>query len=70
MSKTAGIVIDKWKLPIFKRRLEAAGYAFTRVTGIKGTYTLKVTVANDREMTALASTIEAAQLECAERKPQ
>jgi hypothetical protein len=40
----AGVVIDDWKLPVFKRHLDAAGYAYTEHPGITpDTLTLKVT---------------------------
>jgi len=41
--KTAGIAIDNWKLPTFKRILEGAGYEFTQHPGLtEGTLLLKV----------------------------
>jgi hypothetical protein len=41
--KTVGIAIDAYKLPTFKRILEAAGYAFTEAPGLsQGTLLLKV----------------------------
>jgi hypothetical protein len=40
----AGVVIDAWKLPIFKRYLDEAGYTYTEHPGITpDTLTLKVT---------------------------
>jgi hypothetical protein len=40
----AGVVIDGWKLPIFKRHLDAAGYKYTEHPGLTAdTLTLKVT---------------------------
>lgn len=39
----AGVVIDKWKLPIFKKHLDGEGYVYTEHPGItKDTLTLKV----------------------------
>lgn len=39
----AGVVIDAWKLPVFKRHLDAAGYQYTEHPGITpDTLTLKV----------------------------
>lgn len=39
----AGIAIDSWKLPIFKKHLEDAGYTFTQGLGV-GDNTLILTV--------------------------
>lgn len=40
----AGVVIDSWKLPTFKRHLDAAGYKYTDHPGLTpNTLTLKVT---------------------------
>lgn len=30
----AGVVIDVWKLPIFERHLQAAGYTFEKEVGL------------------------------------
>lgn len=39
----AGVVIDDWKLPIFKRHLDAAGYPYTEHPGLTAhTLTLQV----------------------------
>jgi hypothetical protein len=39
-----GVIIEDWKLPIFKRRLDAAGYRYTEHPGIaQNTLTLSVT---------------------------
>lgn len=64
--KTVGIAIDSWKLPIFTRRLEGAGYTFTRHPGVtSGTLMLKV---KTDLIAPLQKVIEAAQLECSERR--
>lgn len=61
--KTAAVCIDDWKLPVFKKHLDAAGYSYTEHPGItKDALTLRVKyewVAN------LKPIIEAANLECA-----
>lgn len=42
-TKTAAVAIDDWKLPVFKRHLDAAGYAYTEHPGItRGTLLLRV----------------------------
>jgi hypothetical protein len=60
--KTAGVVIDDWKLPIFKQHLDRAGYKFTEHSGIqKGTVTLRVEY---EWVSDLKPIIEAAEKEC------
>lgn len=31
--KTAGVALDAWKLPVFKKHLDAAGYKYTEHRG-------------------------------------
>jgi len=60
--KTAGIAIDKWKLPIFKRHLEGAGYSYTEHPGLTAdTMLLKVKA---EFIAPLQKVVEAAQKEC------
>lgn len=61
--KTAAVAIDKWKLDIFKRHLDAAGYRFATQPGLlPDTLTLKV----EYEWVAeLQPVIAAANQECA-----
>lgn len=64
--KTAGVAIDKWKLPIFKRHLDKAGYKYTEHPGLTaGTLLLKVEYA---WVATLKPVIEAAEAECAKSK--
>lgn len=59
---TAGIMIDSWKLAIFKRHLDAAKYEYTEHPGMADdTRLLKVKTA---DVAALAEVIQAAQREC------
>lgn len=59
---TAGVVIDDWKLPVFKKHLDTAGYSYTEHPGItKGTLTLKVKY---EWVADLKQIIEAANEEC------
>lgn len=59
--KTAGIALDTWKLPIFRRRLDEAGYSYTEHPGItKDTSMLNV---KTERLAPLQRVIEAAQLE-------
>jgi hypothetical protein len=58
-----GIVVDDWKLPVFRRQLETAGFAYTDGGGpIPGVTALKVETDN---LLALKCVVEACQLECA-----
>lgn len=58
----AGVVIDGWKLPIFKRHLDAAGYEYTEHPGITpDTLTLKVTCESAHRLKPI---VEAANAEC------
>lgn len=60
--KTAGIAIDRWKLPIFTRHLEAAGYSITEEPAFSPeTMMLKVPY---EDLAPLQKVIEAAQAEC------
>ena len=60
--KTAGVAIDDWNLPIFKKHLDAAGYTYTEHPGLtQDTLTLVV----EYEWVAeLKPIIEAANKEC------
>ncbi len=61
--KTAAVAIDTWKLPTFKRHLDAAGYSYTKHPGItEDTLTLKVKY---EWLADLKPIIEAANAECA-----
>ena len=65
----AGIVIDRWKLPIFTRRLKETGFAYEEVGPLTAdTLTLIVTTDNAQ---ALGQTVLAANKEAAQtRKPK
>lgn len=63
MSAKAAIAIDDWKLPIFKRHLEAAGYTFTQSVGFTPS-TLLLAVAHD-DLGALHGVVKAANTEAA-----
>ena len=60
--KTAAVVIDAWKLPIFNKHLKAAGYAYTQSGGMGDILTLQVEY---DWVSELAPIIEAANAECA-----
>lgn len=66
--KTAGVVLDNWKLPVFKRHLDAAGYTYEEpVPFTPDTLILKVPYEWAYKLTPV---IEAAQLECAATRRQ
>lgn len=60
--KKAAVAIDSYKLPVFKKHLDAAGYKFTTAPGVtKDTLTLVV----EYEWVAdLKPIVEAANAEC------
>lgn len=62
MSKTVGVVIDSWKLDIFKKNLDEAGYSYTENPGLtKDTLILRVSC----DLVApLQKVIEKCQIEC------
>lgn len=61
--KKAGVVIDAWKLAIFKKHLDAAGYKYTQGPGVTAD-TLNLYVEYEW-VSELKPIIEAAQAECA-----
>ena len=64
--KKAAVGLDDWKLPIFKRHLDAAGYKYEEpLRFTEGTLILKVHYEWVHELKPI---IEAAQRECAEWK--
>lgn len=65
--KTAAVVIEKWKLPIFSKHLREAGYSYDTCAGItEGTHTLKVSY---EWVAKLQPVIQAAQDECSRTEP-
>lgn len=66
MTGTAGVCIDSWKLPIFKRHLDLAGYEYSEHPGITpNTLTIKVKY---EWVHKLKPIIEAANAECAQNR--
>ena len=60
--KTAAVAIDAWKLPTFKRNLDAAGFAYSEQRGVTAnTLLLIVKTATIAELQPL---IERANREC------
>ena len=62
-SKKVGIAIDSWKLAIFERHLESAGYAFESHPGVAAD-TLTLIVVTD-SVSELRPIVEAANNEAA-----
>lgn len=58
----AGIAVDDWKLPVFRKRLTEAGYQYEDAGPFTGDTTI-LTVETD-DMLALKKVIEACQAEC------
>lgn len=60
--RTAAVVIEKWKLPVFSRHLREASYSYDTEAGpTNDTHTLKVPY---ESVAALQVVVEAAQKEC------
>lgn len=65
--KTAAVVLENWKIPTFKKHLDAAGYTYTEKPGpLSGCSTLSVPYAWVHQ---LKHVIDAAQGECRLTKP-
>lgn len=58
----AGIVLDNWKLPIFRKRLTEAGYTYTDAGGLTHDTTV-LTVETDDAL-KLKKVLERCQAEC------
>jgi len=63
----AGIAVDNWKLPIFRKRLANAGYEYEDGGALTHDTTL-LTVTTD-DMPGLAMVIADCQNECARKRP-
>jgi hypothetical protein len=62
----AGIAVDNWKLPIFRKRLTESGYEYKDAGPVTGDTTLLTVEAAD--MLALKALLERCQTECRETK--
>ncbi len=58
----AGIGLDDWKLPVFRRRLTEAGYEYQDTGALTGDTTLLTVETND--MLALKKVLEECEAEC------
>jgi ribosomal protein L10 len=62
----AGIAVDDWKLPVFRKRLTAAGFEYEDAGAFTGNTTL-LTVKTDNMFT-LKKVLEECQAECRDMK--
>lgn len=60
--KTAGIAIDNWKLEIFRKHLDEAGYSYTEHPGL--TPEAMILKVKTERLAPLQRVIERAQKEC------
>lgn len=68
MTKKAAVCVDDWKLPVFRRHLDAAGYTYEGpIPFTPGTSILQVRYEWVRDAQPI---IEAAQRECVERREE
>jgi hypothetical protein len=58
----AGIAVDNWKLPVFRKRLKQAGYEYRDGGALTGDTTLLTVETSD--MLALKKVLEKCQAEC------
>ena len=58
----AGIAVDNWKLPVFRKRLKKAGYEYEDGGPLTGDTTLLTVETSD--MLALKKVLEKCQAEC------
>lgn len=58
----AGIVLDNWKLPVFRKRLTVAGFTYTDAGGLTHDTTVLTVVTDD--VAKLKTVVEACQKEC------
>lgn len=64
--KTAGVVIDAWKLPVFKKHLEAAGYVYVERPGL--TNNTLILIVEYEWVKDLQPIVEAANAECRDER--
>lgn len=62
----AGIGVDNWKLPVFRKRLSEAGFKYSDAGPLTGGTTLLTVETNN--MLALKKVLERCQSECRETK--
>ena len=64
-ARIAGVVIERWKLAVFQRHLEAAGREYTVHPGLTPDLLLLKVLFTEASLTALVPVLQAAQQECA-----
>lgn len=60
----AGIVLDDWKLPVFRKRLTEAGFEYTDAGGMTHDTTVLHVVIERSELEKLQRVLEEAHAEC------
>ena len=66
---TAGVAVERWKVPIFHKRLKAAGYRFEKAVGGKGPLDIAVIKVKTNDPLALKSVLESCQAEASRKGP-
>lgn len=64
----AGIAVDDWKLPIFRRRLTEAGFEYTDAGAIIGQTTMLHVEYDADTFAKLTALVTACQADCARQK--
>jgi hypothetical protein len=68
VSKVAAVALDDWKLPIFKKHLDAAGYKYEHPVNLTTDAKNLILKVHYEWVHELKPIIEAAQRECAEAR--
>lgn len=66
---TAGVAVERWKVPIFHRRLKAAGYEFEEAVGGRAPLAICVIKVKTTDPLALKGVLEACQAEASRKGP-
>lgn len=64
-TQKAGVIIDNWKLPIFRQHLEGKNYEYEVHSGLTPDTRLITVQVAPSEMVSLAAVLKAAMVECA-----
>lgn len=69
MKKKAGVVVDDWKLPVFRKRLEEGGFTYEDRGAGPGATTILMVPFEPHHAAKLTALVTAANLECAKAGP-
>lgn len=64
----AGIVVDDWKLPIFRKRLTKAGFTYTDAGAFHTNTTVLQVETEEKHKARLSKIVRAAEAECQRSK--